>query len=163
MGRDLVPAWMMRAACVGCDPEIFFSGQLPGGRARALAICRACSVRIECLEYALAAEEQFGIWGGATSGQRQRMLLRRGDAQPWRRWTYLKEVKIVETEQTLNEIRGIARLLYEHWDGIRILRPDELAAKGFRLAQLINALDESLCDGDELPTSWRIGRSQGPP
>ncbi|MBO2448734.1 WhiB family transcriptional regulator [Actinomadura barringtoniae] len=156
MRMSLIPGWMSRAACIGCDPEIFFSLHRPGGTARARQICRSCSVRNECLEYALAAGERFGIWGGATFEQRRTMLCR--DTQMWRRWTYWKGVKIVNTDETLIEIRGLARLLYEHWDSIRILRPDELAAKAFRLAQLINALDESLCDAGELPAAWRASR-----
>jgi hypothetical protein len=118
------------------------------------------SIRIECLEYALAAGEQFGIWGRVTSRQR-RTMRRRRDAQSWWRWKYWKEVTIVATDHALVEIRSHARLLYEYWDGISILRPDELAAKSFRLAQLVNSLDETLCGGAELPTSWRISKSQG--
>jgi WhiB family redox-sensing transcriptional regulator len=155
---NFFPTWMSRAACIGCDPETFFSLHLPGASARARQICRSCSVRTECLEYALAAEEHFGVWGGATPRQRRRMLRYR-EAQAWRRWSYWREVKIVNIDQTLIEIRELARLLYEHWDSIRILRPDELAAKAFRLAQLVNALDEALCDAEELPMPWRVSRS----
>jgi hypothetical protein len=72
-------------------------------------------------------------------------MLRHRDAPVWRRWTYWKELKIVNSDQTLIEIRSLARLLYEHWDGIRTLRPDVLEAKAFRLAELVNALDERLC------------------
>jgi len=39
--------------------------------------------------------------------------------QVWRRWSYWKGVKIVNTDQTLVEIRGLARLLHGHWDCIR--------------------------------------------
>jgi hypothetical protein len=38
---------------------------LPESAAYAVALCRtACPVRAECLAYALANDERFGIWGG---------------------------------------------------------------------------------------------------
>jgi WhiB family redox-sensing transcriptional regulator len=36
----------------------------------ALAVCRRCSVQRECLDYALAADEQAGFWGAATADTR---------------------------------------------------------------------------------------------
>ncbi|MDP8957852.1 MAG: WhiB family transcriptional regulator [Actinomycetota bacterium] len=68
-------AWVFRAACRGMDPTMFFPGADEEGE-EALAVCRACSVQEECLEYALQARERYGIWGGATERQRRRMLRR---------------------------------------------------------------------------------------
>ena len=45
--------------------------------ARALAVCAACPVRAECLEYALDAREAYGIWGGMTELERRALLRRR--------------------------------------------------------------------------------------
>ena len=42
---------------------------------RAKSICAACPVRQRCLEYAIAADERYGIWGGLTKDER-RMLRR---------------------------------------------------------------------------------------
>lgn len=39
----------------------------------AKAICRGCPVRRECLAYALANREPFGIWGGCSERERRRL------------------------------------------------------------------------------------------
>lgn len=36
----------------------------------ARACCRGCPVRAECLAYAIAADERFGVWGGTTPVER---------------------------------------------------------------------------------------------
>ena len=38
---------------------------------RAKSICAACPVRQRCLEYAIAADERYGIWGGLTKDERR--------------------------------------------------------------------------------------------
>ena len=35
--------------------------------------CTGCEVRGECLEYALAHDERFGIWGGLSERERRRL------------------------------------------------------------------------------------------
>lgn len=37
---------------------------------QALAVCAACPSRGPCLDYALAADERLGVWGGMTESQR---------------------------------------------------------------------------------------------
>jgi WhiB family redox-sensing transcriptional regulator len=60
------------ARCVEVDPEIFFPER--GGSSKAArAVCSECSVRQECLLYALANREQFGIWGGTSERERRRL------------------------------------------------------------------------------------------
>ncbi|OBK87575.1 WhiB [Mycolicibacter sinensis] len=67
--------WQDRALCAQTDPEAFFPEK--GGSTReAKKICQRCSVRSECLEYALAHDERFGIWGGLS--ERERRRLKRG-------------------------------------------------------------------------------------
>lgn len=44
--------------------------------AKAKRICLGCEVRDSCLEYALANDERFGIWGGLS--ERERRRLKRG-------------------------------------------------------------------------------------
>lgn len=61
--------WQTAAACRGLDPEVFFAATDEPTRA-ALAVCSRCPVRVECLGYAIAAGERFGIWGGTTEKQR---------------------------------------------------------------------------------------------
>ena len=67
--------WQDRALCAQTDPEAFFPEK--GGSTReAKRICLGCEVRDECLEYALANDERFGIWGGLS--ERERRRLKRG-------------------------------------------------------------------------------------
>lgn len=67
-------AWQERALCAQTDPEAFFPEK--GGSTReAKNVCAACEVREQCLEYALANDERFGIWGGLS--ERERRKLRR--------------------------------------------------------------------------------------
>ncbi|MGH3898612.1 MAG: WhiB family transcriptional regulator [Pseudonocardiaceae bacterium] len=66
------PEWQERALCAQTDPEAFFPEK--GGSTReAKRICAGCEVRAECLEYALAFDERFGIWGGLSERERRRL------------------------------------------------------------------------------------------
>lgn len=66
-----VPDWS-DAACRGVDPGVFFVDEgWNGGAARARAICAECPIRVECLEYALAVPERWGIWGGLSEPERR--------------------------------------------------------------------------------------------
>jgi WhiB family redox-sensing transcriptional regulator len=67
--------WRHEAACIGMDPDIFFPAE-SASDAQAKAICAGCTVRAECLSYALEFRMDAGVWGG-TSGV-ERRLLRRG-------------------------------------------------------------------------------------
>jgi WhiB family redox-sensing transcriptional regulator len=65
-------AWHGRALCAQTDPEAFFPEK--GGSTRdAKKICVGCEVRSECLSYALANDERFGIWGGLSERERRRL------------------------------------------------------------------------------------------
>ena len=74
------PAWFDQAACRGSSPDLFF----PDTTAPAInpkAVCRACPVRLECLDHAIANDEQHGIWGGeALLGRRRIAAQRRREA-----------------------------------------------------------------------------------
>ncbi len=73
------PEWQDRALCAQTDPEAFFPEK--GGSTReAKRICQGCDVRAECLEYALAHDERFGIWGGLS--ERERRKLKKGTVAP---------------------------------------------------------------------------------
>jgi WhiB family redox-sensing transcriptional regulator len=39
--------------------------------------CAECSVRTECLEYALVNRIEHGVWGGVSERERRRILQRR--------------------------------------------------------------------------------------
>ncbi len=74
--------WRDHAGCADTNPEIFFphAGN-PRGRvtnvskALALAMCAGCGVITPCLDFALATplNQDFGIWGGTTARQRDKM------------------------------------------------------------------------------------------
>jgi WhiB family redox-sensing transcriptional regulator len=67
--------WQEKALCAQTDPEAFFPEK--GGSTReAKRICQGCEVRDACLDYALANDERFGIWGGLS--ERERRRLKRG-------------------------------------------------------------------------------------
>jgi WhiB family redox-sensing transcriptional regulator len=67
--------WQEKALCAQTDPEAFFPEK--GGSTReAKRICLGCEVRDACLDYALAHDERFGIWGGLS--ERERRRLKRG-------------------------------------------------------------------------------------
>jgi len=64
--------WQSEALCAQTDPEAFFPEK--GGSTRdAKRICESCDVRAQCLEYALANDERFGIWGGLSERERRRL------------------------------------------------------------------------------------------
>ena len=56
-------SWQLQANCMGVDPDLFFPERGASTR-EAKEVCRGCVVREDCLEYALANGEKFGIWGG---------------------------------------------------------------------------------------------------
>lgn len=67
--------WQERALCAQTDPEAFFPEK--GGSTReAKKVCQRCDVRAECLEYALANDERFGIWGGLSERERRKLRKR---------------------------------------------------------------------------------------
>ena len=67
--------WQEKALCAQTDPEAFFPEK--GGSTReAKRICLGCEVKDACLDYALAHDERFGIWGGLS--ERERRRLKRG-------------------------------------------------------------------------------------
>ena len=76
--------WQHRAACRGEVASLFFPDALEETRddrldreARAKAICATCPVRAECLEYALRAHENHGVWGGLNEYERRALVRER--------------------------------------------------------------------------------------
>jgi WhiB family transcriptional regulator, redox-sensing transcriptional regulator len=71
-GVDEDRGWQSRALCAQTDPESFFPEK--GGSTReAKKICLNCEVKADCLSYALANDERFGIWGGLSERERRRL------------------------------------------------------------------------------------------
>ncbi|MDQ6782316.1 MAG: WhiB family transcriptional regulator [Actinomycetota bacterium] len=72
-------SWRWSAACRQVDHDLFFpvgkSGEAAVEIKRAKAVCASCPVREACLAFALATNQEFGIWGGYD--ERERPGLRR--------------------------------------------------------------------------------------
>ena len=68
--------WQDRGACRLFPVEIFFPpAEQEADEAK--AICARCEVRQPCLEFAIAAGERFGIWGGLTTQERRALVAAR--------------------------------------------------------------------------------------
>jgi WhiB family transcriptional regulator, redox-sensing transcriptional regulator len=66
-------SWRDSAACLNDgDPDAWFADVREKARIRhALATCGGCPVRTQCLDFAIASGERYGIWGGLTEQDRQ--------------------------------------------------------------------------------------------
>lgn len=62
--------WRHYAACAETDPDAFFPMQGESARA-AKRVCAGCEVRDECLQYAMAHHEPYGVWGGLSEWERR--------------------------------------------------------------------------------------------
>jgi WhiB family redox-sensing transcriptional regulator len=69
--------WRERVSCRDTDPDLFFpigsTGQAVEQIEAAKAVCRSCDAQSECLEFALATNQESGVWG-ATSEEERRKL-----------------------------------------------------------------------------------------
>lgn len=72
-------SWRLHAACIGVDPDLFFTNSAAAKR-EAKGICYGCPVRRDCLEFAMRVEQpepdeapetnlkrRNGIYGGYTA------------------------------------------------------------------------------------------------
>ncbi len=66
------PGWQSRANCLGVDPDLFFPERGSSTR-EAKEVCRGCVVREDCLDFAIANGEKFGIWGGMSERERRKV------------------------------------------------------------------------------------------
>jgi WhiB family redox-sensing transcriptional regulator len=73
------PDWQRQAACRSCSPDLFFPAGTTGAAvheiAAAKAVCAECPVQSQCLRFALATGQAYGIWGGTTEDER--IMIRR--------------------------------------------------------------------------------------
>jgi WhiB family redox-sensing transcriptional regulator len=72
-----VDDWRQKASCRDTDPDLFFPVGTTGSAIdqieAAKIVCRVCDAREECLEFALATNQEAGVWG-ATSEEERRKL-----------------------------------------------------------------------------------------
>lgn len=74
--------WFCRAACRALPTELFFpAGELDDQAVEqaeeAKTVCSNCPVRVPCLEFAIATNQPYGIWGGANTSERRSLRRRR--------------------------------------------------------------------------------------
>lgn len=68
--------WRKLARCAEVFPDLFHPDK--GGSSReAKRVCVNCEVRSQCLEYAIANDERYGIWGGLSERERRAEKKRR--------------------------------------------------------------------------------------
>lgn len=74
--------WQVHGLCRDTDSSVFFAPtqfehkpEREAREAKAKAICERCPVRLPCLEWALATQEPFGVWGGYSEHERKQILV----------------------------------------------------------------------------------------
>ena len=88
------------AACAGVDPDLFFP-ERGASLKEAQRICGPCSIRQECLSWAVLLPERHGVWGGSSELWRKiarRRLRKRPSNDAARRLLAGKPAKPEETE-----------------------------------------------------------------
>lgn len=83
--------WRQNAACVGVDPELFFTATYED-RKEALAVCARCPVIDQCRDDALRDLFQYGVRGGM-SAQARAVLPRPGRAPCGTRSGYVRHLR----------------------------------------------------------------------
>ena len=67
--------WRRNALCLDTDPELFFpvgsTGQALQQISAAKEVCCECTVKTECLEFAIETNQDCGIWGGTSEDERR--------------------------------------------------------------------------------------------
>jgi len=62
--------WMDRGACRGAPIDTFFPAR-GEDVATVKELCATCTVRNDCLRYALDNHEEYGVWGGCSERERR--------------------------------------------------------------------------------------------
>lgn len=70
-------SWRQNAACRDTNPDLFFPVGTTGPAIEqieaAKAVCMQCEAINDCLEYALATNQDSGIWGGTSEEERRKI------------------------------------------------------------------------------------------
>lgn len=69
--------WRANSACRDTDPALFFPVGTTGPAleqiAAAKAVCETCDVKEPCLEFAVATNQDSGVWGGTSEEERRQI------------------------------------------------------------------------------------------
>jgi len=67
--------WRINAACRDTDPTLFFpvgtTGPAVEQIANAKEVCIGCLCNTDCLQFAIATNQDTGVWGGTTEDERR--------------------------------------------------------------------------------------------
>lgn len=70
-------AWRMEAACRNAEPELFFpigsTGIAVDQIEAAKRVCQSCEAMEPCLDFALATNQESGVWGGTSEDERRKL------------------------------------------------------------------------------------------
>ncbi|MPM48112.1 Transcriptional regulator WhiB [bioreactor metagenome] len=82
--------WRHEAACLDEDPELFFpignTGPALLQIEEAKKVCQRCTVREECLAWALEAGQDHGVWGGMSEDERRAFKRRKARSRVRTAW-----------------------------------------------------------------------------
>ena len=123
IGSVVVADWRDDAVCATTDPDLFFpeSRDVRAER-QAKKICAGCPVVQDCLEYAIEAGEEFGVWGGTTELERRHMMSiprRNAGGKP-----QIDRVKFWQLQDAGLTALEIAELLGCHADSVSRMRQE---------------------------------------
>jgi hypothetical protein len=92
-GKEQWVLWQGLQAVIDASPEIppctnfpdlFFGDASPGhsfaDSVAAKKLCGTCPIQLPCAQYAIAGDEQFGVWGGLSFIDRKRLRRKHGSA-----------------------------------------------------------------------------------
>lgn len=72
-----VDDWRYRASCRDTDPDLFFPVGTTGVALEqieaAKQVCGECPAQSQCLEFALATNQEAGVWGGTSEEERRKL------------------------------------------------------------------------------------------
>ena len=72
-----VQDWRELASCRDTDPDLFFpvgtTGPAVDQIESAKGVCRRCPAQVACLEFALATNQESGVWGGTSEEERRKL------------------------------------------------------------------------------------------
>jgi WhiB family transcriptional regulator, redox-sensing transcriptional regulator len=70
--------WWQRGLCRDYDPDLWFpSAERANAYSFPRKVCRTCPVKRQCLEEALRADHRYGMFGGLTPGERDKLRQQR--------------------------------------------------------------------------------------
>ncbi|SKO15618.1 WhiB family transcriptional regulator [Mycobacteroides abscessus] len=76
ISTDTSEDWRATGVCSQVGGDTWFPDR-GGSTSDAKRVCHGCPVKGECLEWALANDERFGVWGGLSERERRALQRKR--------------------------------------------------------------------------------------